>query len=278
MEDVTTTSRPRITVGVLTPHAAAGADVEFSHIASAYVRTEVSRIHPRSDPPTVPEDLRALATPAAINEAASALLPGVEVLAYASTSSGYAIGYDAESALRERLRERWNVPVHATSLSAVSALRSHHIERISLVHPPWFGHSLNELGAEYFRSQGFEVVDARLADLPTIRVKSSRPWSSSGLRSTSATTPKHSSLAATASKPIAPPTTWSAGPDASVWRRTRPYCGRSSKAPSHRWPPEGSGGCSAIGDLTGTIQGEIEHARRHSVHVDVIGWIRRQRP
>ena len=161
-----TTSQPRITVGVLTPHAAAGADVEFSHIAPAYVRTEVSRIHPRSDPPTVPEGLRALATPAAINEAASALLDGVEVLAYASTSSGYAIGYDAESALRERLRERWNVPVHATSLSAVSALRSHHVERISLVHPPWFGHSLNELGAEYFQSQGFEVVDARLADLP----------------------------------------------------------------------------------------------------------------
>jgi hypothetical protein len=35
-----------------------------------------------------------------------------------------------------------------------------------LVHPPWFGALLNDLGAEYFRGQGFEVVDAQLADLP----------------------------------------------------------------------------------------------------------------
>jgi len=58
------------------------------------------------------------------------------------------------------------VPVCASSLSAVLALRSRHVRRISLVHPPWFGRSLHELGAEYFRSQGFEVVEARLADLP----------------------------------------------------------------------------------------------------------------
>jgi maleate isomerase len=73
---------------------------------------------------------------------------------------------EEESALVKRLWERWDVPVCATSLSAVSALRSRHVKRISLFHPPWFGPSLNELGAEYFRSQGFEVVDARLADLP----------------------------------------------------------------------------------------------------------------
>jgi maleate isomerase len=143
-------------------------------MAGTHVRTKVSRtrnpISSISDdgaPPTSPEELRALATPAAINEAASALLPGsVDVLAFASTSSGYAIGYDAESTLVEGLRERWNMPACATSLSAVSALRSHHIERISLVHPPWFGHTLNQLGVDYFQSQGFEVVDAHLADLP----------------------------------------------------------------------------------------------------------------
>jgi maleate isomerase len=169
----TTTRRNVITVGVLTPHAAAGADSEFPRMAPAHVRTRVSRIRtPVSstsddgEPPTSPEGLRALATPAAINEAA-ALIPGsVEVLAVASTSWGYAIGYDAESALLERLRERWDVPACATSLSAVSALRSHHIERISLIHPPWFGHSLNQLGTAYFQSQGFEVVDAHSADLP----------------------------------------------------------------------------------------------------------------
>jgi maleate isomerase len=162
-----------LTVGVLIPHATAGADHEFPLMAPGHIRTKVSRIRPPVSTshdevlPNSPDGLRALAMPAAINEAVSALVPGtVEVLAVASTSSGYAIGYDAESALLERLRERWDVPVCGTSMSAVSALQSRHIERISLVHPPWFGQSLNQLGAVYFRSQGFEVVDAHLADLP----------------------------------------------------------------------------------------------------------------
>jgi maleate isomerase len=34
-----------------------------------------------------------------------------------------------------------------------------------LVHPPWFDDELNDLGAAYFRSQGFEVVSSESADL-----------------------------------------------------------------------------------------------------------------
>jgi maleate isomerase len=117
-------------------------------MAPGRVRVEVSRIRK------------------VLDEAASKLPPGVDVLALASTGSGYALGHDEESALVKRLHERWELPVCAASRSAVSALRSRHVERISLVHPPWFGRSLNQLGAEYFRRQGFDVVDARLADLP----------------------------------------------------------------------------------------------------------------
>jgi maleate isomerase len=161
-----------ITVGVLTPHAAAGADVEFAEMAPTQVRTAISRVRPLTigsevgDPPSSVDGLRALATPAALDTAVSALSAPVSVLAYASTSSGYAIGYDAEAALVERLRRRWRVPVCSTSMSGVTALQSSRIERISLVHPPWFGQPQNELGIEYFASQGFEVVEARLADLP----------------------------------------------------------------------------------------------------------------
>jgi maleate isomerase len=163
-----------ITVGVLTPHAAAGPDAEFPLIAPEFVRVQVSRIHmPASSraseggPPATLEELRALATSEALDQAASALPPGsFHVLVWASTSSAYVIGYDAESALLERLRARWAVRACATSASAVSALRSHRIERISLVHPPWFGQEQNQLGARYFQSQGFDVVDALLADLP----------------------------------------------------------------------------------------------------------------
>ncbi len=141
-------------------------------MAPGRVRVEVSRMwnaascFSRDAGPVSVDGLRTQAGAAVLDEAASALLPAVDVLAVASTSSGYALGHDEEFALVKRLHERWEVPVCAASLSAVSALRSRHVKRISLVHPPWFGPLLNRLGAEYFRSQGFEVVDARLADLP----------------------------------------------------------------------------------------------------------------
>ena len=163
-----------ISVGVLTPHAAAGPDAEFPFIAPNRVRTRVSRIQLSAssrpnepEPPATVTDLAALSTAEALDQAAAALPAGsFEVLAWASTSSGYVIGYDAELALVEGLRARWGVPVCSTSASVVSALRLHRLQRISLIHPPWFGTEQNQLGATYFRSQGFEVVDADLADLP----------------------------------------------------------------------------------------------------------------
>lgn len=163
----------KITVGVLTPHVAPGADAEFPDLAPGLVRVETARIRTAvpgirgdAESSTPAEALRAQATPEALDEAASALLPAADVLAIASTSLGYAVGPAAESALVDRLRTRWDVPVCITSLSAVSALRSRHVKTISLVHPPWFEQSLHELGAEYFRDQGFEVVEAQLAKLP----------------------------------------------------------------------------------------------------------------
>jgi maleate isomerase len=160
-----------LTVGVLTPHATPGADAEMPDMAPGRVRVEVSRIWnamsrtSRNAGLTSPDELRTQGGRAALDEAA-ARLPAVDVFAFASTTSGYALGHDEELALMKRLHERWEVPVCAASLAAVSALRSRHVKRISLVHPPWFGPSLNELGAAYFRSQGFEVVDAQLAELP----------------------------------------------------------------------------------------------------------------
>jgi maleate isomerase len=161
-----------ITVGVLTPHATAGPESEFTVLAPEHVRVDVARIQkPVSssggEPPATAPDLRALATPQALDAAASVLPEGsFDVLAWASTSSAYAIGYDAESALVNGLGARWAVPACSTSASAVSALRSRRIQRISLVHPPWFGAEQNQLGATYFDSQGFQVLDARLAELP----------------------------------------------------------------------------------------------------------------
>ncbi|MEV7624061.1 hypothetical protein [Actinoplanes sp. NPDC089786] len=149
-----------LTLGVLTPHATPGPEVEMPAMAPGRIRVEVSRIRNAGG-------LRAQAGAAVLDEAAAALPAGVDVLAFASTSTGYALGHDEEGTLVKRLRDRWGVPAYSASRSAVSALRSWHVKRVGLVHPPWFGPSLNELGAEYFRGQGFEVVEARLAaDLP----------------------------------------------------------------------------------------------------------------
>jgi maleate isomerase len=40
------------------------------------------------------------------------------------------------------------------------------VGRVALVHPPWFDDELNDLGALYFRGQGFDVVSSESADLP----------------------------------------------------------------------------------------------------------------
>ncbi|MGW6276402.1 maleate cis-trans isomerase family protein [Kribbella sp. NPDC055071] len=157
-----------IAVGVLTPHTVDGPRTELRDMAGTQVRVHISRTrNPSGEPPTSTADLLVQTTPAALDAAVSTLpLAALDVLAFASTSSGYAIGYDEEAALVQRLSERWGLPACASSASAVSVLRAYDVERVCVVHPPWFGSSLNQLGAEYFRSQGFEVVDALIADLP----------------------------------------------------------------------------------------------------------------
>jgi maleate isomerase len=88
------------------------------------------------------------------------------VIGYASTSTGYAIGFDDETAMVQRLSRRSGRPVAATCTSAVQALRVLDVDRIALVHPPWFDDEINELGAAYFRGQGLQVVSSASADLP----------------------------------------------------------------------------------------------------------------
>jgi maleate isomerase len=110
--------------------------------------------------------LRLLATPPFLDEAADLLGQGsVEVVAYASTSSAYAIGPDEERAVVSRLSHRIGAKVCATCASAVLALRVLGVERVALVHPPWFDAELNELGAAYFRSEGFDIVSSESATL-----------------------------------------------------------------------------------------------------------------
>jgi maleate isomerase len=158
-----------ISVGILTPHAAAGPEEEFPAVAPGRIMTRVARISTKDagTAPASPLGLRMLMTAPLLDNAAELLARGpIDVVGYASTSSAYAVGYDEETAMVSGLSRQMRVPVVATCASAVLALRLLGVERIALVHPPWFDNELNELGASYFGSQGFEVVASTSASLP----------------------------------------------------------------------------------------------------------------
>jgi maleate isomerase len=163
-------------LGVITPHAAAGPEAEWPLIAGREIVTRVARIPAPGataaapgTPPTSPAGLRALADPAILFDAAASFGgPGsVDAIGLASTTTGYVIGRAAESARLEALSLRFNVPVDGTSAAAVTALRVMDIERLQLVHPPWFDHEMNKLGATYFQNEGFDVVASTSAELPS---------------------------------------------------------------------------------------------------------------
>jgi maleate isomerase len=152
--------------GVLTPHAATGPEAEFPQMAPG-VLSCVARVSAgwKESQPTATE-LRAL-TASPLDEAAATFDGStVDAIAYASTTSAYAIGFEVEQALVSRLAERLGTPVASTCASAVLALHILGAERIALVHPPWFDAEENDLGTAYFQSQGFDVVSAVSADLP----------------------------------------------------------------------------------------------------------------
>jgi len=152
------------TVGVLTPHTTPGPEVEIPEMSSGRVTALVSRI---PVPGATPEQLREGTVPSAVDATVAALpLGSLDALAYASTSSGYALGVAGERELVAGLRDRWHLPVVSSSLAAIGALHAYDIERVLLVHPAWFDPEASELGASYFRSAGFDTVAARADSLP----------------------------------------------------------------------------------------------------------------
>lgn len=161
-------------VGVVTPHAAAGPEVELPAMTRGRVATVVSRTGSPPEAPQAPSrpappahaELRASTGPAALDRAA-AIFRGstLAAVAHASTTSGYVIGHREEADLVERLSQRFEVPAVASCAAAAAAMRTHGIGQVQLVHPPWFDDEFDELGAAYFRSQGFDAAVTRAAGL-----------------------------------------------------------------------------------------------------------------
>jgi maleate isomerase len=157
-----------LTVGVLTPHVTPGPEMEIPLMSSGQVATVVSRIPlaEAGDAGSARQQLVASTRPDVVDRAAAAFsASSVDALAYASTSAGYAAGFEAEVSLVDGLQDQWAVPVVSSSLATVRALRAYGLERVVLVHPPWFDDETSELGAVYFRSQG---LDARAVRADTL--------------------------------------------------------------------------------------------------------------
>jgi maleate isomerase len=165
----------RLTVGIVTPHAAAGPEIELPAMTRGRVATVVSRTGSLPETSRAPSQtalsahafLRASTERAALDRAAVTFEGStLAAVAHASTTSGYVIGHRAEAALVERLVQRFDVPAVASCAAAAAAMRAHGIGHIQLVHPPWFDDEFDELGAAYFRSQGFDAVVTKAVGLP----------------------------------------------------------------------------------------------------------------
>jgi maleate isomerase len=122
-----------VSIGVLTPHLATGPQEEFAAMAAGQVTTRVVRVS--ADVPTTASSLRDLVGSALDEAARSFAVESADVVGYASTSTGYALGFDAEAAMASRLSDAIGTPVASTCASAVSALRVLDVERIALIEP-----------------------------------------------------------------------------------------------------------------------------------------------
>ncbi|HEU0114915.1 MAG TPA: hypothetical protein VFQ80_09565, partial [Thermomicrobiales bacterium] len=166
----------RARLGILVPHAAIGGESELQAMApegvsihAARVPLGVMRAGGAMDPTIALAPVRAFADPPAIDEAAALLAAApLHAIGVAFTGSSYVRGAADDEALRQRLEERTRgIPVALTGGAAVAGLRALGAGRLALIHPPWFSAELSALGADYFQSQGFEVVHHAPAGLPS---------------------------------------------------------------------------------------------------------------
>jgi maleate isomerase len=158
-----------IGVGVLTPHAAPGPEVEFPAMAPGRLSARIALIHSETEAsgdPLPPATLAALTARPLLDDSVDRLLTDpVDLIGYASTTTGYVLGGDAEQALLRWLAQRTDRPVAATCAAAARALHALKVRRVALVGAPWFPAEFNELGAGYFTGQGFEVVCSAPAEV-----------------------------------------------------------------------------------------------------------------
>lgn len=163
-------------IGVLTPHGDVVPETELNALAPDGISIHSTRIPFGSyrpggtmDPTLSADPVRAIADPPDVDNAAEMLgMAPLHAIIFGFTSSSYLRGAADDEALRSRLETRTRgIPVIVTCAAAVAALAALSVKRLALINPPWFSNEIDQQGAEYFRSQGIEVVYSGPAGLPS---------------------------------------------------------------------------------------------------------------
>jgi maleate isomerase len=163
-------------IGILTPHADVGPESEFGALAPDGISIHAMRVPFRPykaggamDRTLADDPVRAFAEPPLVDDAAELLAAApLHAIVYGLTSSSYVRGAADDAALKARLELRTRgIPVIIPCAAAVTALTVLGAKRLALVSPPWFSADMDQQGARYFQSQGFEVVHNATADLPS---------------------------------------------------------------------------------------------------------------
>ena len=163
-------------IGVLTPHADIVPEAEFCALAPAGVSIHAMRVPFGGYKPggamdrTIADDpVRAFADPPLVDDAAELLAAApLHAIVYGFTSSSYVRGAADDAALKARLETRTRgIPVTIPCAAAAVALTKLSVRRLALISPPWFSAEMDQKGARYFQSQGFEVIYSGRADLPS---------------------------------------------------------------------------------------------------------------
>jgi len=138
--------------GVLTPDFDPVPESELWAMAPRGVSIHTARVGAKSG--------AAFVEAPAIDEAVDHLVrlrPRAILLGY--TSSSYALGADADARVRARLEDRARgIRMIFPSLAASAALGELGVQRVSLVHPPWWTETANDQARAYWSAAGFEVV------------------------------------------------------------------------------------------------------------------------
>ncbi len=153
-------------IGVLTPHADVCPETELNALAPDGISIHAARFPfgsyraGRLIPTLAADPVRAVADPPAVDDAAEmpAIAP-LHAIIFGFTSSSYLRGAADDEALKSRLEARTRgIPVIVPCAAAVAAMVALSVKRMALINPPWFSDEIDQRGADYFRSQGIEVV------------------------------------------------------------------------------------------------------------------------